>query len=65
MVELLEHNSKQVAMKMFVNDKILIKDLSEKAIFKKHNFMRIAIKSEEENNLIINSLLRYTNNLKD
>lgn len=65
MVELLEHNSKQVAMKMFVNDKILVKDLSEKAIFKKHNFMRIAIKSEEENNLIINSLLRYTNNLKD
>ena len=65
MIELLEHNSRQVAMKMFINDKILVKDLSEKAIFKKHNFMRIAIKSEEENDLIISSLLRYTNNLKD
>ena len=65
MIELLEHSSKQVAIKMLEDDKILVKDLSEKKIFKKHNFMRIAVKSEEENNLILKSILKHTNNCLD
>ena len=65
MIELLEHSSKQVAIKMLEDDKILVKDLSEKKVFKKHNFMRIAVKSEEENNLILKSILRHTNNCLD
>ena len=50
---------------MLEDDKILVKDLSEKKIFKKHNFMRIAVKSEEENNLILKSILKHTNNCLD
>ncbi len=63
MVELLNNKSTQVAIKMLENDRILVKDLSNKKIFNKRNFLRIAVKSAEENDIIINSLLRNTGNI--
>ena len=62
LLEFLEHKSKQIALKMLENDNILIKDLSTKTAFKGMNCVRVAVKSMEENELILNAILKYTDN---
>ena len=61
MLEFLEHKSKQIALKMLENENILIKDLSTNAAFKEMNCVRIGIRSREENELILNAVIKYTN----
>ncbi len=60
-LEFLEHKSKQIALKMLENENILIKDLSTNAAFKGMNCVRIGIRSREENELILNAVIKYTN----
>ena len=46
---------------MLENENILIKDLSTNAAFKGMNCVRIGIRSREENELILNAVIKYTN----
>ena len=55
-----DENSTQLAIDLLGND-IFIKDLRTKNSFAGTNFVRIAIKSEEENNQLIESFKKAFN----
>ena len=59
MIKLLDTNSRELTLFLLNKYNILIKDLSNKDGFEKGNFIRIAIKSKEENRLLINALKDY------
>lgn len=52
-------SSKELAELLLSNDQILIKDLSVKDGFKQENYIRLAIKTEEENNYLVQAMKKY------
>ena len=59
LVDLGDTNSLELAAKLLDNKNILIKDLSTKKFFHNKNFIRLAIRDEHDNNILINSLKEY------
>lgn len=59
MIKLLNINSSELTLFLLNNYNILIKDLSNKDGFEKGNFIRIAVKSKDENRLLISALKDY------
>lgn len=57
MIDLKTINSYDFCVKMLNEYNILIKDLSTKNYFKNKNFIRIAIRNTEENNIVLNAIL--------
>ena len=64
LIDLKDVNSTDLAVKLLNEDAIFIKDLRTKKSFEGTNFIRIAIRTEEENNKLIDALYRAikTNN---
>ena len=58
MVDLGEINSRELAIKLLDEEKIIIKDLSTKNKFFGKNFVRIAVRDFDDNNTLINCLNR-------
>ncbi len=58
MVDLKNINSTELATKL-LNDNIFIKDLRTKTAFKNKNFIRLAIRSKEENDFLIKKLSEF------
>ena len=58
LVDLKENNSIELASKLLDEDHILIKDLSTKNYFHGKNFIRLAIRNENDNNALINALFK-------
>ena len=58
MVDLKNINSTELATKL-LNDNIFIKDLRTKTAFKNKNFVRLAIRSKEENDFLIKRLSEF------
>ena len=56
-----KHNSTELAIKLLENDNIFIKDLRTKKAFKDMNYIRLAVRTKEENKKLINSLAKYLN----
>ena len=56
MVDLGEVDSTKLAVKLLDNN-IFIKDLKTKVAFKNKNFIRLAIRTKEENDSLINALI--------
>ena len=54
-----KHNSTELAIKLLENDNIFIKDLRTKKAFKDMNYIRLAVRTKEENKKLINSLAKY------
>ncbi len=50
------HSSKELALRLLVEDKVLIKDCSTKSGFLGADFIRLAIRSKSENELLIKAL---------
>ncbi len=59
LVDLKENNSIELAAKLLDEKHILIKDLSTKNYFHKKNFIRLAIRDENDNNALIEALNEY------
>ncbi len=59
MIKLLNINSHELTLFLLNNYNILIKDLSDKDGFEKENFIRIAVKSKEENGFLIEAIKDY------
>lgn len=59
LVDLKENNSLELAAKLLDEKHILIKDLSTKNYFHKKNFIRLAIRDENDNNALIEALNEY------
>ena len=51
------YNAKQLATQLLVHQDLLIKDLSEKEGFEGKEFIRLAVKDQDENELLYKSLL--------
>lgn len=62
MVELNKVNSYDLTLYLLKQFNILIKDLSDKNGFKNENFIRLAVKTEEENKRLVKALINYSNN---
>ncbi len=62
MIKLLKGSSNELAEYLLDKNKILIKVLNGKNGFDNNEYIRIAIKSEEENNYLIECLKEYYNN---
>ena len=56
MCNLGEHNSTTVATELLNDDNIFIKDLRTKSAFEGENFVRLAVRTEEQNKLLARSL---------
>ena len=56
-----KHNSTELAIKLLENDNIFIKDLRTKKAFKDMNYIRLAVRTKEENKKLVNSLAKYLN----
>ena len=63
MAELTNVDSSDLTLYLLKKYNILIKDLSSKKGFENKNFIRIAVKSLEENNLLIEALKKYSKDL--
>ena len=61
MCKLLKYNSKELAEYLLNNYNILIKNLKDKEGFKNKNYIRIAIKSEEDNCELLKGLREFEN----
>lgn len=59
LVDLKENNSIELAAKLLDEKHILIKDLSTKNYFHKKNFIRLAIRNENDNNLLIEAMKEF------
>ena len=59
LVDLKENSSIELASKLLDEKHILIKDLSTKNYFHGKNFIRLAIRNEEENNLLIEAMFAF------
>ena len=59
LVDLKENNSIDLAAKLLDEKHILIKDLSTKNYFHKKNFIRLAIRDENDNNLLIKAMKEF------
>ena len=59
LVDLKENKSIELAAKLLDEKHILIKDLSTKNYFHKKNFIRLAIRDENDNNALIEALNEY------
>ncbi len=59
LVDLKENNSIELAAKLLDEKHILIKDLSTKNYFHKKNFVRLAIRNETDNNLLIEAMKEF------
>lgn len=59
LVDLKENNSIDLAAKLLDEKHILIKDLSTKNYFHKKNFIRLAIRDENDNNLLIEAMKEF------
>ena len=59
LVDLKENSSIELAAKLLDEKHILIKDLSTKNYFHKKNFIRLAIRDENDNNALIEALNEY------
>lgn len=59
MVDLGNISSKQLCISALENKKIFLKDLSTKDYFEGKNFIRIAIKNKEENDILLDFLKSY------
>ena len=57
--DLKKHNSTELAIKLLENDNIFIKDLRTKNAFKDMNYIRLAVRTIEENKLLVNKLNKY------
>lgn len=63
LIELLNMNSKELTLYLLNNYNILIKDLSNKNGFENNNFIRIAVRTKEENMNFIKAFKSYTDKL--
>ena len=63
MAELINVNSSDLTLYLLKKYNILIKDLSSKKGFEDKNFIRIAVKSVEDNTLLIEALKKYGKDL--
>ena len=63
LIELLNISSKELTLYLLNNYNILIKDLSNKSGFENKNFIRIAVRTKEENMNFIKAFKNYTNKL--
>ena len=59
LVDLKDNNSIELASKLLDEKHILIKDLSTKNFFYNKNFIRLAIRNEEDNNALIEAMFTY------
>ena len=59
MLKLNDIDSKDLTLYLLDNYNLLIKDLSNKNGFENENFIRIAVKTEEENQILIDALKKY------
>ena len=59
LVDLKENGSIDLAVKLLDEKHILIKDLSTKNYFHKKNFIRLAIRDENDNNLLIEAMKEF------
>ena len=57
--DLKKYNSTELAIKLLENDNIFIKDLRTKKAFKDMNYVRLAVRTIEENKKLVNSLKKY------
>lgn len=62
MCKLLKHDTKYVAEYLLNNYNILIKDLKNKEGFNNENYIRISIKTEEDNKYLLKALKNLENN---
>ena len=58
MCNLGEFNSTRVATNLLNQNNLFIKDLRTKEAFRGENFIRLAVRREEENNVLVKSLFR-------
>lgn len=54
-----KYNSTELAIKLLENDNIFIKDLRTKNAFKDMNYVRLAVRTKEENKILIEKLKKY------
>ena len=54
-----KYNSTELAIKLLENDNIFIKDLRTKNAFKDMNYVRLAVRTKEENNILVDKLKKY------
>lgn len=59
LAKLIDEDAKELTLYLLKEHNILIKDLSNKNGFNNQNFIRIAIRTNEENNVLINALKKY------
>lgn len=59
MIKLNKGSSNELAEYLLTNNKMLIKVLNNKNGFDNHEYIRIAIKTEEENNILIDGIKKY------
>ena len=59
MIKLNKGYSNELAEYLLTNNKILIKVLNDKNGFDDYEYIRIAIKTEEENNILIDGIKNY------
>ena len=59
---MLKHDTKYVAEYLLNNYNILIKDLKNKEGFNNENYIRISIKTEEDNKYLLKALKNLENN---
>ena len=57
--DLKKHNSTELAIKLLENDNIFIKDLRTKKAFKDMNYIRLAVRTKEENKKLVSGLKKY------
>lgn len=57
--DLKKYNSTELAIKLLENDDIFIKDLRTKKAFKDMNYVRLAVRTIEENKKLVSSLKKY------
>ena len=57
--DLKKYNSTELAIKLLENDNIFIKDLRTKKAFKDMNYVRLAVRTIEENKKLVSSLKKY------
>ena len=57
--DLKKYNSTELAIKLLENDNIFIKDLRTKKAFKDMNYVRLAVRTKEENKKLVSSLKKY------
>ena len=54
-----KYNSTELAIKLLENDNIFIKDLRTKNAFKDMNYVRLAVRTKEENKILVDKLKKH------